>query len=32
MQRQNHSEFAALCGPPLVGPELLNNFGVDKPS
>ena len=24
--------FAALYGLPLVGPELLNNFGVDKPS
>ena len=26
------SQFAALCGLPLVGPELLNKFGVDKPS
>jgi hypothetical protein len=26
------SPFAASCGLPLVGPELLNNFGVDKPS
>jgi hypothetical protein len=28
----NPSKFAALCGLPLVGPELLNNFGVDKTS
>ncbi len=28
----NPSPFAALCGLPLVGPELHNNFGVDKPS
>lgn len=26
------SPFAALCGLPLVGPELLNNFGVGKTS
>ena len=26
------SQFAALYGLPLVGPELLNPFGVDKPS
>lgn len=26
------SPFAAPCGLPLVGPELHNNFGVDKPS
>ena len=32
IQRQNLSPFAALCGLPLVGLELLNNFGVDKPS
>jgi len=32
IQRQNLSWFAALCGLPLVGPELLNKFGVDKPS
>ena len=32
MQRQNHSQFAALCGLPLVGPELHHNFGVDKTS
>jgi len=28
----NPSQFAALCGLPLVGPELLNKFGVDKSS
>jgi hypothetical protein len=28
----NPSPFAALCGLPLVGPELLNQFGVDKTS
>jgi len=28
----NPSQFAALCGLPLVGPELLNHFGVDKTS
>ncbi len=32
IQRQNLSSSAALCGLPLVGPELLNNFGVDKTS
>jgi len=32
MQRQNPLQFAALCGLPLAGPELLNNFGVDKTS
>jgi len=32
IQRQNLSWFAAPCGLPLVGPELLNKFGVDKPS
>jgi hypothetical protein len=32
IQRQNPSRFAASCGFPLVGPELLNNFGVDKTS
>jgi hypothetical protein len=32
MQRQNPSQSAAGCCLPLVGPELLNNFGVDKPS
>jgi hypothetical protein len=32
MQRQNLSPFAAGCGLPLVGPELLNKFGVDKTS
>jgi hypothetical protein len=32
VQRQNRSEFAAWCGLPLVGPELLEKFGVDKPS
>jgi hypothetical protein len=32
IQRQNLSPFAALRGLPLVGPELLNKFGVDKPS
>jgi hypothetical protein len=26
------SQFAALCGLPLVGPELHDIFGVDKPS
>jgi hypothetical protein len=26
------SPFAALSGPPLVGPELHDNFEVDKPS
>jgi hypothetical protein len=26
------SQFAALCGLPLVGPELHHNFGVDKTS
>jgi len=28
----NPSPFAALCGLPLVGPELHDKFGVDKPS
>jgi hypothetical protein len=28
----NPSPFAALCGLPLVGPELLDKCGVDKPS
>ena len=32
MQRPNQLHFAALCGLPLVGRELHNNFGVDKPS
>ena len=32
MQRQNHSQLAALCGLSLVGPELHYNFGVDKTS
>jgi hypothetical protein len=32
MQRQNPSSFAAGCCLPLVGPELHDNFGVDKPS
>ena len=32
MQRQKCPHFAAQCGLPLVGPELLNRFGVDKPS
>ena len=32
IQRQNLSPFAALCGLPLVGPELHDNFGVDKTS
>lgn len=31
-QRRNCSLLAALCGLPLVGPELLNKFGVDKTS
>jgi hypothetical protein len=31
-QSPNHFQFAALCGLPLVGLELLDNFGVDKPS
>jgi len=30
--KANPSQFAALCGLPLVGPELHENFGVDKPS
>jgi hypothetical protein len=29
---QMQSPFAAPCGLPLVGPELHDNFGVDKPS
>jgi hypothetical protein len=28
----NPSQFAALCGLPLVGPELHEKFGVDKTS
>jgi hypothetical protein len=32
MQRQNISEFVAPRGLPMVGVELLNKFGVDKPS
>jgi hypothetical protein len=32
MQRQNHSQFAALSGLPLVGTELPEKFGVDKTS
>jgi hypothetical protein len=28
----NPSQFAALCGLPLVGPELLNRFRVDRTS
>ena len=28
----NPSHFAALCGLPLVGPELHDKVGVDKPS
>lgn len=32
MQSQNLSWYAAGCGLPLVGPEPLKNFGVDKPS
>jgi len=32
MQSQNHSQFAALCGLPMVGPELHQIFGVDKTS
>jgi hypothetical protein len=32
IQRPNLSSSAALCGLPLVGPELLNQFGVDKTS
>ena len=32
IQRPNLSSSAALCALPLVGPELLNNFGVDKTS
>ena len=32
MQRQNHLQFAALSGLPLGGPELPDNFGVDKTS
>ncbi len=32
IQRQNLSSSAALCGLPLVGPELLEKCGVDKPS
>ena len=31
-QRQSHSRFAVLPGLPMVGPEPLVNFGVDKPS
>lgn len=32
IQTQNLSWFAALCGLPLVGPELPNKFRVDKTS
>ena len=32
IQRQNLSSLAALCGLPLVGPELHDMFGVDKTS
>jgi hypothetical protein len=32
MPTQNLSQFAALFDLPLVGPELLNQFGVDKTS
>jgi hypothetical protein len=32
MQRQNHSQLAALSGLPLVGPAPLAQFGVDKTS
>jgi len=32
MQRQNPFPSAAGCCLPLVGPQLLNHFGVDKPS
>jgi hypothetical protein len=32
IQRQPLSSFAAPCGLPLVGPELLNKFRVDKTS
>src|SRR3984885_16259202 len=32
LQRQNLSPFAVRSGLPLVGPELLNKFGVDKTS
>src|SRR5262252_8521265 len=32
IQRQNLSSFAAQSGLPLVGPELHDNFGVDKTS
>jgi len=32
MQTQNHSQLAVLSGLPLVGPELLKYFGVDKTS
>ena len=32
IQRPNLSWFVALCGLPLVGPELLNKFRVDKTS
>ena len=32
IQRQHLSGFAALCGLPLLGPELLNKFRVDKTS
>jgi hypothetical protein len=32
IQTQNPSAFAARSGLPLVGPELLNQFGVDKTS
>ncbi len=32
MQRQNRPQLTALCGVPLVGPELSKKFGVDKTS
>jgi hypothetical protein len=32
VRRQTPTQFAALCGLSLVGPELLNKFGVDKTS
>ena len=32
IQSQNLSSLAALCGLPLVGPELHDKFGVDKTS
>jgi hypothetical protein len=32
MKNQHHSQFAAPCGLPLVGPESHQKFGVDKTS